>query len=110
MSKSLLFEAEYVNEEFISKPKRYFLDCSKILPIGVDIIRCFDEEANIVAKRLFLIQIGVEIIGTTKFSSLRDFLQYMHAGCQCCGGDAGCGIYIDNCQLTINGCVVNPFK
>lgn len=91
------------NGEFIA-PKDYVLGCDKINPIGQALIRNFDENACIVVKQVFLIQLkkSLEVIGTTQFKTIDDFFIYKDNQCNKCVEE--CGIYVNGMAISINGC------
>ncbi len=102
MSKSLSFTADTINGEIQEFPATFNFPCDKILPIGVSVVKSFDENLAIVAKRVFAIEYNAQSFGSSQFKSLEDFNQYRGVACQCC--PFHCAILINGCYLLLNGC------
>lgn len=65
-------------------------------------VKSFDDDLGIVAKRVFVVQYNNHSFGSTQFKSLSDFNQYVSATCQCC--PQRCVILVNGCNLQLNGC------
>ena len=104
MRTSFSFTADTINGAIQERPKIFTLDCECVIPIGVDIVRDFDESLCIVAKRVFLIRYNQDVFGTCQFKSLEEFIQYKNLACSCCQDTVECVLLINGCNATINGC------
>lgn len=87
-------------------PQTMTLFCDKAIPVGVDVVRDFDEDGCGVAKRVFLIVYDGQTLGSSQFKSRSEYDQYVDAICACCRqicdvkiGD--CFVYIGNCKVQI---------
>lgn len=102
MSKSLQFTADTIDGQIQEFPKLFYFPCDQVIPLGVSVVKSFDQELNIVAKRVFLLQYQTQSFGSSQFESLSDFNQYISAYCQCC--PAKCIVLVNGCNLQLNGC------
>ncbi len=107
MAKSFQFTVNTINGEFLEFPKTVTVVCDKIFPLGVSVIRDWNESMCIVSKRVLLIQYGMQTFGTTQFASVAEFDQYRKAICACCSDT--CHITLNGCFLMLNGCSVQMY-
>lgn len=105
MAKSLQFIADTIDGEIQATPGIFDFPCDQITPIGINVVKSFDEDLGIIAKRVFVIQYNNHSFGSTQFKSLSDFNQYRGIECVCCGC-VECYPYINLCEISINGCIV----
>lgn len=101
MSKLLTIIANVYNGEFIT-PRSFDFPCESAIPIGESLIRNFDQNACIVVKKVFLVQVGETTFGSTQFKTLDDFNSFKNNQCKCC--PEPCFIVYNGCNLTYNGC------
>lgn len=102
MGKTLQFVADTIDGEIQPMPGVFSFPCDKVIPIGVNVVRSFDESLDIVAKRVFEINYNNHSFGSSQFKSLSDFQQYQKGACACC--PALCIILVNGCNLQLNGC------
>lgn len=102
MGKSLQFVADTIDGEIQAAPGLFNFPCDKITPIGVNVVKSYDEDLCIIAKRVFEINYNNHSFGSSQFKSLADFNQYRGAACQCC--PINCYVLANGCYLTFNGC------
>jgi len=93
-----------INGEFQEFPPTIDFSCNKIIPIGTQVIRNYDENYDIVAKRLFLFNYQGQVFGSFQFSSVADFVNKIAILCKCCSGCDSYIVQINGCNFTINGC------
>ncbi len=81
--------------------------CGDVKPLGEEIVRNFDANECILAKKVYLLYVNGEVLGTTQFRNLDEFLAYQQSSCVKCGS---CDILIDGCYMYIDGCLVECTK
>lgn len=100
--KSIAIRASTINGEIQEFPPTYYFPCSQVIPQGETIIREYDLDWCIVAKKVFLVKYQNNVFGTTQFVSMDEFLAYKESYCaSCC---ISCVIKVGNCVLLYNGC------
>ena len=102
MGKTIQFVADTIDGEIQPSPGVFNFPCDKVIPIGVNVVRSFDESLDIVAMRVFEVNYNNHSFGSTQFKSLSDFQQYRQTACACC--PAKCIILVNGCSLQLNGC------
>lgn len=106
--KTFIFLADTVDGKILAFPKAYYLRCELTQPLGVDIIRQFNKTECIVAKKVFLIYYAGQTFGSTQFTGVAQFVQYMNNACRVfCVPPL---VQINNCLLQWNGCNVTIFN
>ena len=95
------FTASTINGAILQFPQLFYLRCNLVIPIKRDIVRQFDGNECIVARKVFLVMYQGQLLGSTDFCSMDEFLNYRNASCfpkpPCCG------ILYNGCYLTFNG-------
>lgn len=104
MSRTITITAEVVNGSFLLKPAVYNLPCNQVHPVGFQVMRTYDQSMCVVAKNVYLLRVGENVLGTTQFKTKEQFLQYKAGQCACCSDQEDCYIQVDGCYATINGC------
>lgn len=79
--------------------------CDKAIPIGINIIRDFDEDGCGVATRVFLVLYEGQTFGTTQFKSRSEYDQWINTNCGCCT-NVKCDVVIGDCLVYIGNCLV----
>lgn len=102
MAKLFKFTANTINGELQEFPASFEFDCDRISPIGMAVIRDYDDLLNIVARKVFLVLYNGETFGTTQFKSISDYDQFIKVNCQCC--PSRCIVLLNGCHLQLNGC------
>lgn len=102
--KHFKFVADTIDGVIQRCPQPFNLECSQVTPIGVDIIRNYDGNECINAINVFLVYYSGQVLGSTYFKTLDQFLQYQTANCRASTSD--CLLTVNGCFVTINGCFV----
>jgi hypothetical protein len=90
-----------INGEFLETPQSINFDCGSVVGVGMDrqILRGYDANWCIVAKKVYLIRQGQNVYGTD-FQNKNDFQQFINSNCY------SAYFLIDGCIMTLNGCEV----
>ncbi len=102
--KSFNFRADTINGEIQEFPPTMSLFCDRAIPIGVNVVRDFDEDGCGVARRVFLIVYDGQTLGSTQFKSRSEYDQYISVNCECC--TELCGVKLGDCFVKIGNCSV----
>lgn len=94
MSKIVEISVKTINGQILEFPKIISARKSQMLPFGEDLVRNFDVNECIVVTKLFLFTHGLDLFGTTEFSTLEGFYQFINKKCY---------LTIGGCYITING-------
>lgn len=97
--RTFIFLADTINGKILEFPKTFYLQCELVKPLGVDIIRQYNKTECIVAKKVFLIYYAGDVFGSTQFTGVFQFVQYLNNTCR-----DKCHLLINGCYATINGC------
>jgi len=97
------FTADVVNGKILEFPKTFYLQCSCVKPLGTDIIRQYSKTQCIIAKKVFLIYCSGEVLGSSQFTGVAQFVQYVNNSCN---PPVPCGVTINGCSAMIAGCNV----
>ena len=106
MSKTFQLQVNTINGEFLEFPETYEIKCDHIFPVGSAVIKNFDENMNVVAKKVFLVRYGQNVFGCQQFKTVDEFYQFLEGACQCCPC-VECLVLINGCFMQINGCFVD---
>ena len=98
--KTFIFLADTVNGKILEFPKTFYLRCDLVQPLGTEIVRQYNKTECIVAKKVFLIYYAGDVFGSTQFTGVLQFLQYMNNACN----PVFCNVLVNGCNLTFNGC------
>lgn len=96
--------AKTVNGQILEYPQTFQLNCNILKPLGNQVVRQYNGNECIVAVKVFLIQAGNQLLGTTQFTNINDYLNYVNFNCSPAANT--CYITINGCNLTLNGCFV----
>lgn len=110
--KTIAIRASTINGAIQEFPPTYYFPCSQVLPQGEAIIRDYDVNDCIVAKKVFLVKYQNNVFGTTQFVSMVEFLTYKESYCaSCCQACViefdGCVLLYNDCSLTYNNNIIN---
>lgn len=106
--KTFIFLADTVDGKILEFPKVYYLRCDQVQPLGCDIIRQYTKTQCILAKKVFLIYYQGQVFGSTQFTGVQQFVQYVNNVCTFfCIPSL---ITINNCNLTRYGCNVTIYN
>lgn len=106
---TFIFLADTINGKILEFPKVFHLRCELVKPLGVDIIRQYSKTECIVAKKVFLLYYAGDVFGSTQFTGVLQFVQYMNNACKppfC----TPVTVQINGCNLQRNGCDVTYFN
>lgn len=106
--KTFVFLADTVNGKILEFPKTFYFRCDLVKPLGVDIIRQYTKTECIVAKKVFLLYYAGDTFGSTQFTGVAQFVQYLNNACAYFCTPAL--IQINNCLLQRNGCNVSIYN
>jgi len=98
----MAIRASTINGEIQEFPPTYYFPCSQVHPQGEAVIRDYDDNTCIVARKVYLVEYGGNVFGTVQFDTYEEFEDYKSQSCTCCGG--GCVVIIGGCVLLYNGC------
>lgn len=94
------FTAHTIDGKLLEFPSTFWMRCDLVTPLYRDIVRAYDKNECIVARKVYLVSYGGHLYGTEDFTNMPDFVDYVRANCNvrsCCFA-----IY-NNCFVTING-------
>lgn len=91
-----------INGVILNDPQNIVFDCHKIIGVGVQIVRTFDENSCIVARKLFFFRQGNDLFGTEMVKTMDEFRKYINVVCACCIYE--CVISYNECALSYNNC------
>lgn len=96
---------QYFNGElFEENITRYIgVKCDAIRPVGVEVVKTFNNSCDSVAKRVFLFRVKGDIFGTTYFTDMDDFWSKMSVTCY--QQTPLCAFTMNGCLLTVNDCI-----
>src|ERR1700735_715898 len=106
--KTFIFLADTVDGKILEFPKVFNLRCDLVKPLGCDILRQYTKTECIVAKKVFLIYYAGQVFGSTQFTGVFQFTQYMNNACRVFCTPAI--LTINNCLLQLNGCNATVFQ
>ena len=102
--KTFTFIADTIDGKIQEFPVAFDLRCEWAKPLGCDIVKQFNKNQCIVAKKVFLIYYAGQVFGSTQFTSVAQFVMYMNNSCRIFCTPAF--FTIDNCKLSLYGCDV----
>lgn len=105
--KTFKFYAKTIDGKIQRSPKVFNIECECVTPIGRQVIRDYNGNECIEAVSVFLVYSRGQLLGSTDFKSLDEFLTYRNAGCR-----NVCTLpylTINNCIAQINGCNVQLY-
>lgn len=107
MAKSFQLAVNTINGEILEFPKTITVTCDQISPLGISVIRDWNEMLCIVSKRVLLLRYGMQTFGTTQFKSVAEFNQFKKSQCSCC--PEICHLQLNGCDIRLNGCLISMF-
>lgn len=102
------FLADTIDGRILEFPKLFYLDCSLVKPLGLQIVRQYSKTQCIVAKKVFQIYYAGQVFGSIQFVSVMQFVSYLDSVCVSVCAPAF--VTINNCNLQRNGCNVTYFQ
>lgn len=127
--KTFKFYANTIDGRIQRQPKVFNIECQDVKPIGRQVVRNYNGNECIEAIDVFLVWSRGQLLGSTAFTTLDEFLTYRNASCQsictlplftvnnCLTQLAGCNIQfytckqfeltdINNCNFSLWGCPI----
>lgn len=102
------FIADTIDGKILQFPETMQLRCDLVVPLYQSIVRQFDGNECIVARKVYLIYYEGQVFGTREFATMDEFVNYRNANC-IIAESPGCNITYSGCQVTFDGCIViNP--
>lgn len=92
-----------INGRILEFPQQENFRCNIAIPIGLQVVRQFDGNECIKARKVFLIEYDGQLFGTLQFKTLEDFLNYRNSNCR---PVQSCKILFNGCYVMFNGCFV----
>ena len=93
------FTANTIDGQLLDVPQVIQMDCDLVQPLGLSVVRQFDKQMCIVARKVYLVFYGGHVFGTTAFENTTEFLDYRNANC----ADLCCYLKYNNCDIVFNG-------
>jgi len=106
--KTFPFVADVVDGKILEFPKLFYLQCEWVRPLGNQIVRQYSKTQCIVAKKVFQIYYQGQVFGSSQFTSVMQFDQYLSNVCRYFCTPAR--ITINGCNLTRYGCNVIVYQ
>lgn len=100
MATYFTFDANTIDGKILETSQRIYMKCNLVIPLYQDVVRQYDGNECIVAKKVYLVMYGGHLYGTDQFSNMTDFVEYVRSACfeeECCYLTDG------GCYLTFNG-------
>jgi hypothetical protein len=70
-----------IDGKLLENPQLFWFKCFHPKPVGVQVVRNYNQNECIVAKSVFLFQDEGHVFGTTDVWSVGEFIEYMKARC-----------------------------
>lgn len=67
-----------------------------VIPLYQDIVKAYDKNECIVARKVYLVSYGGHLYGTFDFTTLEEFVEYRDSNCVC-------RLMYGGCVITFNG-------
>lgn len=93
------FYADVVDGKILSTPQEFTLYCERTRPLGLDVVRQFNGNECILAKRAFFVWCDNHLFGNSSFTTFAQYNQFQNAACRI----APCGFTIGGCVATTDG-------
>lgn len=98
------FVADTIDGKILEFPQTFQLRCDLVVPLYQDVVRQFDGNECIVARRVYLIFYQGQVLGSKQFTTMPQFVNYRNSNC---GIEANvCNVSFFGCPVTFNGCQV----
>ncbi len=97
------FTATTIDGDIKEFPVLFNLRCDLVVPIGRTIIRQFNGEQCIVARKVFLVYYDGQNLGTDQFKTLDEFLLWRNNNCT---SSRECNLLYNGCSINYGNCFV----
>lgn len=101
------FTASTIDGKILEFPQVFYLRCNLVTPLGCDIVRQYNGNECIVARKVFQVMYQRQLLGSTQFTDLTSFLLYRNNQCN---QSTNCYLTYNNCVLIYNGCSLQYTK
>lgn len=98
---TFIFTANTIDGKILEFPQIFYLRCNLVTPLGCDIVRQYNGNECIVARKVFQVMYQGQLLGSSQFKDLSSFLLYRNNQCN---PVANCDIIYNGCNLVYNGC------
>jgi len=100
------FTANTLDGNILEFPLIVDMRCDLVIPLYQDIVKAYDKDECIVARKVYLVSYGGHLYGTFDFTTLEEFVEYRNSSCipveECCYLTyAGCYITFNGERITI---------
>lgn len=92
-----------INGQIQASPVLMQFVCYEPIAVGEAIVRDYDDNDCIIAKKVLLFRVNENVFGTEDFQNKVQFWNYQQGLCSTCS-DNNCRIIISGCLLQYNGC------
>lgn len=102
MGNSFPLQIKVINGEVQEFPVTFYFKCDMLrpAPVAATIYRYFDDAMCSIAMRIFYLQYGTDLFGSTQFKTTDDFWNYWSA---LCNGLQPILLLLNGCNMIING-------
>jgi hypothetical protein len=90
------FIATTIDGQILEFPQEFYLRCDLVKPLGPTIVRQFNNEECIVARKVFLVYYQGQNLGSPDYKTMDDFIKSLNAAC----------VKKEECKILHNGCVL----
>lgn len=93
------FTANTLDGRILEFPLTVDMRCDLVIPLYQDIVKEYDKDECIVARKVYLVSYGGHLYGTFDFTTMEEFIEYRNRNCiekECCY------ITFGGCYLTFN--------
>lgn len=78
--------------------------CDLVIPLYQDIVRAYDQNECIVARKVYLVSYGGHLYGTFDFTTMAEFVDYRNRNC--IKKPLCCDLVYNDCYVTFNGKII----
>lgn len=97
------FTANTLDGKILEFPLSINMRCDLVIPLHQDIVKDYDKDECIVARKVYLVSYGGHTYGSFDFTTLEEFVEYRNSSCM----EECCYVTIGGCYVTFNGIKIN---
>lgn len=101
--KTFKFTAHTIDGKILEFPYSFWMRCDLVTPLYQGIVRAYDKNECIVARKVYLVSYGGHLYGTEDFTNMEDFVEYQQTNCLV---KDICYLLFFGCPVTINDCLI----
>lgn len=94
------FTANTIDGKILEFPYSFWMRCDLTKPLYQDIVRAYDKNECIVARKVYLVAYGGHLYGTEQFTNMDEFVNYRNTNCRVL---VCCTLTWKNCFVTVKG-------